>query len=177
MVGLGWDQAERAKKGFLGIKFNVDCDASVILCGSDGKALPGGDKKSCISFANKVNGNRSIVHQGDNLNGKGEGDDEQINLKLDEIPQDIEKLVFIVNIFMASVKKQHFGLVENAFIRLVDIDTDQEICRFDLTENYDGMTGMILGEVYRKNNSWEFNSIGQGVKEASYVSDILKLYN
>lgn len=177
LIGLGWDQSKKSGGFFSGKKKEIDCDASVILCGSNGKLLPGGPTKCCIYFANKRNANDSIIHHGDNLTGGGSGDDEQITLSLSNIPADTDKLVFVVNIYDGKTKNQHFGLIKNAFIRIVDTDNNTEICRFDLSENYDGMTGLITGEIYRKDGSWKFNAIGQPVKEASKLDQLLSIYS
>lgn len=168
MVGLGWDQADRGSR--------IDCDASVILCGADGKVINGGDKSCCIYFGNKKNANKSIVHSGDNLTGAGAGDDEQINVSLPDLPPDIERLIFIVNIFNADKRGQHFGGIQNAFIRIVDKDNNTELCKYNLSANYNNMTGLIAGEIYKRNGSWKFNAIGEGVLVASKVNDIINLY-
>ncbi len=181
MVGLGWDQAENSKGGLFGMLKaaapTVDCDASIILCGEDGRRLPGGANDCCIYFGNKVNANGSIMHQGDNLTGEGDGDDEKIMVKLQELPPFYDKLVFVVNIYQAGQKGQHFGLIKNCFIRIVDLDTNAEICRFNLTDNYANMQGLVVGEIYRKNGAWKFNAIGQGVANASTLDGLINLYN
>ena len=92
------------------------------------------------------------------------------------LPSHIEKIVFIVNIYEANARNQHFGMINNAFIRLVDMDKNVELCRFNLSENYYGMEGMIVGEIYRYNGEWKFNAIGQPVQKASRVNDITAKY-
>ncbi len=181
MVGLGWDEAQQAKGGLFG-KFksaapSVDCDASIILCGADGKRLPGTDKDCCIYFANRVNKNGSIAHNGDNLTGAGFGDDEQIMIKLQDIPTECEKLVFVVNIYNGRSKNQHFGLIKNAFIRIVDLKDKNEFCNYNLSENYNDMTGLVVAEIYKHNGAWKFNAIGQGVQEADTLDKLIDLYN
>ncbi len=176
MVGLGWDEVERKRGWFAPKPQNIDCDASVILCGADGKVVTHDIHKACVYFGNLVHESGAIVHQGDNLTGEGEGDDEQIMVDLNRIPANIDKLVFVVNIYDANVRNQHFGLIRNAFIRLVDLRTQKEICRFDLSEDYSGKTGMIVGEIYRYNGEWKFNAIGQGVAEASRLASLVRLY-
>ncbi len=180
-VGLGWDQAESSKGGLFGLlkpaSHTVDCDASIVLCGADGKRIPGSANDCCIYFGNKVNSNGSIVHQGDNLTGEGDGDDEKIMVKLQELPSFIDKLVFVVNIYQASQKGQHFGMIKNCFIRIVDTDTNIEICRFNLTENYINMQGLVVAEIYRKNGAWKFNAVGQGISSASTLDALINLYN
>ena len=117
-----------------------------------------------------------MVHQGDNLTGGGEGDDEQIMVDLSMLPASICKLVFVVNIYDANVRNQHFGMIRNAFIRLVDRSNNNEICRFSLTDDYSGMTGMIVGEIYRHDGEWKFNAVGQGVTGANRVTKLIDMY-
>ena len=118
----------------------------------------------------------AVEHMGDNLTGAGDGDDEQIMVDLPNIPANIDKLVFVVNIYDANVRHQHFGLIRNAFIRLVDLSTQKEICRFNLSDDYSGRTGLVVGEIYRHNGEWKFNAIGQGVTEASRLAELVRLY-
>ena len=112
---------------------------------------------------------------GDNLTGAGEGDDEQIVVDLDKIPPQYDRIVVIVNIYHALQKNQHFGMIQNAFIRLVDARNNKEICRYNLTESYPGITAMVFGEIYRHNGEWKFNAIGQGTNDGS-ISDVAKRY-
>lgn len=185
MVGLGWDEVQKTQSsggGLFGLfksqpqTQDIDCDASAILLNANGR-LAGTDANSCcVYFGNLKHWSGSIVHQGDNLTGAGDGDDEQIMVNLNGVPSEIHKIVFVVNIYDAGVRGQHFGMIQNAFIRLVDMRNQQEICRFNLSENYYGMTGMIVGELYRYNNEWKFNAIGQPVKEASRLQSLLNLY-
>ncbi len=181
MVGLGWDEAGKTKSGLFGKLKSagpaVDCDASIILCGADGKRLPGSDKDCCIYFANKVNKNGSIVHNGDNTTGAGFGDDEQIMIKLQDIPSECEKLVFVVNIYNGSTKNQHFGLIKNAFIRIIDLNDKSEFCNYNLSESYDFMTGLVVAEIYKHNGTWKFNAMGQGVRDADTLDRLIDLYN
>ena len=95
---------------------------------------------------------------------------------LQRVPPVIQKMVFVVNIYDANVRGQHFGLVRNAYIRLTDMGNNAEICRFNLTEDYTGMTGMVVGEIYRRDGEWKFNAVGQGIREASRLNSILNLY-
>ncbi|MGN0382965.1 MAG: TerD family protein [Eubacterium sp.] len=173
MVGLGWDEAPQSSGGFLGL-FNkpkpIDCDASAILCGPSGKF------RDLVYYGNLKLGNGSVVHQGDNLTGEGDGDDEQIMVDLKKLSPDISKIVFVVNIYEATSRKQHFGMIRNAFIRLVDMDKNTEICRFNLSDNYYGMEGLVVGEIYKKDNEWKFNAIGQPVQSASRVDVIAAMY-
>ena len=177
MVGLGWDEVEQKRRMFFAPKpQDIDCDASVILCGANGKVISPDPKQGCVYFGNLRHSSGAIVHQGDNLTGAGEGDDEQIMVDLPGVPAEIEKLVFVVNIYDANVRGQHFGMIRNAFIRLVDLSNNTEICRFNLSENYEGMTGMVVGELYRHEGEWKFNAIGQAVREASRLASLIRLY-
>ncbi len=180
MVGLGWDEAQGSVGGLLGLfkskPESIDCDASVILCGPNGKIISNDIKQTCVFLGNLRHPSGAIVHQGDNLTGAGEGDDEQIMVNLQQVPADVDKMVFVVNIYDARARNQHFGMIKNAFIRLVDMDKKTEICKFNLSENYSNMTGLVVGEIYRKNGEWKFNAIGQPVREASRLDALIKLY-
>lgn len=161
IIGLGWDQVKQ-KRGFFSLKpADIDCDASAILL-RGGKATK---KDDLVYFGNLRHFTNAVMHMGDNLTGAGDGDDEQIAVDLQNIPEEYDRIVIVVNIYQALVRKQHFGMIENAFCRIVDARNNQEICRYNLTENYGGMTAMIFGEVYRQNNEWKFNAIGQGTND------------
>lgn len=182
MVGLGWDEAPSlGGGGFLGGLFGkkpqpIDCDASVILCGANGKVISDDLSECCIYFGNLRHPSGAIIHQGDNLTGAGDGDDEQVMINLKQVPSNIDKMVFVVNIYDGRARNQHFGIIRNAFIRLVDMDHNQEICIFNLSENYNNMTGLVAGEIYRRNGDWKFNAIGQPVEEASRIISLIDLY-
>jgi len=176
MVGLGWDEVQQKRGLFARKAQDIDCDASVILCGADGRIISSDIKKCCVYFGNLRHSSGAIVHQGDNLTGAGEGDDEQIMVDLSQLPQEIDKLVFVVNIYDANTRGQHFGMIQNAFIRLVDMGNNTELCRYNLTDSYEGMTGVVVGEIYRRNGEWKFNAIGQGVASASRLSALIDLY-
>ena len=161
ILGLGWDQVSKSGGVFFSVfteKVNIDCDATVMLL-QNGKMV---DKKDLVYFGNLKHYTSSVIHTGDNLTGKGEGDDEQIVVELKKIPEKYDSIVIVVNIFRAKERKQHFGMIKNAFIRLVDTKTNEEICRYNLTDDYSGSTALIFGEVYRHNGEWKFNPIGQG---------------
>ncbi len=165
MVGLGWDPIENSGGGgFLSSIFgggeDIDCDASVFLC-QDGKLCSNDD---IVYFGNLKHSSGAVKHMGDNLTGEGEGDDEQIFVDLNTVPAKYDKLVFVVNIYKAESRKQHFGMIKNAFIRIID-DRNNEFCRYDLSEKYNGMTAMIFGEIYRYNGEWKFNAIGQPTQD------------
>ena len=176
MVGLGWDEAEQPRGFFAPKPQPFDCDASAILCGANGRIVGNDISQCCVYFGNLRHPSGAIVHQGDNLTGEGDGDDEQIMVNLPMVPSQVDKIVFVVNIYDARKRNQHFGLIRNAFIRLVDMDHHTEICRFNLSENYNNMTGLVVGEIYRKNGEWKFNAIGQPVQEASRLDSLIQLY-
>ena len=178
MVGLGWDEVPQKRGLFAPKPQDIDCDAFAILLGYDGKLLNHtNDIKQCtVFFNNLVWPGGSIRHMGDNLTGAGEGDDEQIFVDLQNVPLEVGTIVFAVNIYDAFKRNQHFGMIRNAFIRLVDVDTGTEICRFNLSENYNGMTGLVVGEIYKRNGDWKFNAIGQPVQEASRLDSLIRLY-
>lgn len=179
MVGLGWDEVQPQAKGFFSLfaakPADIDCDASAILCGANGKVV-GTTKDSVVYFGNLRHSSGAIVHQGDNLTGAGAGDDEQIMVDLSMIPSNIEKIVFVVNIYDANVRHQDFGMIRNAFIRIVDMNNRNEICKYNLSEDYSGQTGLIVGEIYRHEGEWKFNAIGQGVANASRLDNLISLY-
>lgn len=168
-IGLGWDAV---KKGFFSRKKDIDCDASVIMLGADGKLKSNED---IVYYGNLCHKSGSIKSQGDNRTGAGEGDDEQILVVLDSVPKEYERLEFVVTIYEAKERQQNFGLIDNAYIRVVDADKNIEICRFALTDDYSGMTAMIFGEMYRHNNEWKFNAIGQGTWDGS-ISEMAKRF-
>jgi stress response protein SCP2 len=181
-VGLGWDPVSSTKpkgKGILGGLFggggsspNVDCDASVILLDQNGKLT---DKKNLIYFGNKESVDRSIKHSGDNLTGQGDGDDEQIVINLNDVSPTIDRMVFVVNIYSAVSRKQDFGMIQNAFIRVVDNSSREELIHFNLTDNYSGLMSLVVGEIYRHNGEWKFNAIGDGTKDAT-ISEVVNKY-
>ena len=170
MVGLGWDAAEKPSGGFFSNLFSgkkdIDCDASVFVC-QGGKFV---DKEDLVYFGNLEHSSGAIKHMGDNLTGEGEGDDEQIFVDLDKMPNRYDKLIFVVNIYKAVERKQHFGMIKNAYIRIIDNDTREELCRFNLSDDYTDMLSMIAGEVYRYKDEWKFNAVGSGTKDTGLAS-------
>lgn len=176
IVGLGWDEVQQSGGGFLGGLFGssqqeIDCDASAIML-KNGKFV---DKHDLVYFGNLKHKSGTVNHQGDNLTGAGDGDDEQIVIDLSRVPADYDKIVIVVNIYQAVQRRQHFGLIRNAFIRLVDARNNNEMCKYNLTDNYSGMTAMIFGEVYRHNGEWKFSAIGQGTTDPG-LSELCRRY-
>ncbi len=169
-VGLGWDEVQQPK-GFFSSLFNaaqdIDCDASVYLL-KNGKL---DDEEDVVFYNNKNHKSGAVYHHGDNLTGGGEGDDEQVSVDLSKVPAEYDKIVIAVNIYKANERKQHFGMVQNAFIRVVDESNNSEICRYNLTDNYSGKTGLIFGELCREDGEWKFNAVGDGFM-ASYVYEV-----
>ena len=161
LVGLGWDEVEQKRGLFAPKPQPIDCDASAIML-VDGKIT---DKADIIYFGNLKHRTGTVQHLGDNLTGAGDGDDEQIIIDLASIPAQYDKIVVVVNIYQAIQRKQHFGLIQNAFIRIVDGRTNAEMCKFNLTDDYSNMTAMIFGEIYRHNGEWKFNAVGQGTTD------------
>ena len=155
LCGLGWDINAGTGAAF-------DLDASVLLLDASGKVRT---KKDFIFFNNLKSDCGSVCHLGDNLTGAGDGDDEQVKVNLSTVPVDVDKIVFMVNIYQAASRGQNFGQVRNAFIRLVDDSTGVEIAKYDLSEDYSSAISVIMGELYRHNGDWKFNAMGQGRTE------------
>jgi tellurium resistance protein TerD len=151
-VGLGWDARATSGAAF-------DLDASIFLLTSNGTMRSDND---FIFYNNRVAQDGSVEHLGDNTTGIGDGDDEIIKVDLSKISPDVSRLVFAVSIYDAEGRKQNFGMVSSAYIRILNASTNNEISRYDLSEDSSLDTAMIFGEVYRHNNEWKFKAIGQG---------------
>lgn len=156
VVGLGWDVNAFDTGG------DFDLDTAAFLLTDSGKVSRPED---FVFFGNLSHPSGCAQHMGDNRTGAGEGDDEQILVDLSRIPAEYDRIVVVVNIYEAQKRNQHFGMIENAFIRLVDGKTNREMLKYNLSENYSGMTAMIFGEVYRHNGEWKFNAIGQATSD------------
>ncbi|MBV5311232.1 TerD family protein [Chromatium okenii] len=164
LVGLGWEA--RATDGD-----DFDLDASAFLLTETGKVRRDGD---FVFYNQLVSSCSSVEHTGDNRIGAGEGDDEAIKIDLEQVSEDIVRIVICVTIYDAEERYQSFGQVSNAFIRIVNLNaldsqgqlrTDAEIARFDLSEDYSTETAMIFGEIYRHRGDWKFKAVGQGFKD------------
>lgn len=153
VVGLGWD----TNKYDGGSDF--DLDSAAFLLNADGKVATDAD---FIFYSNLKHSSGAVEHLGDNLTGEGDGDDEQIKVDLSAVPAAIEKIDFTVTIYDADNRKQNFGQVSNAFIRIVDETNNTELIRYDLGEDFSVETAVIVGELYRNNGEWKFNAIGSG---------------
>lgn len=178
MVGLGWDPIDQPKSGGIlsgifggGKSEEYDLDASVFLLDDNDKII---SNKDIVYFGNLKSACGSIQHTGDNLTGEGEGDDEQIIVELQKVPARISKIVFVVNIYDCVKRSQHFGQIENAFIRLID-HKGEEIIRYNLTENHSGKTALVIGEIYRHDGEWKFAAIGESTNDKS-ISEMSKRY-
>lgn len=152
-VGLGWD-TNRYSGGN-----DFDLDVSVFLLGPNGKVTSDND---FIFFNNMRHLSGAVEHMGDNRTGNGEGDDEIINVDLAKVPSNIEKIAFTVTIYEAEKRRQNFGQVENSYIRVLNPDSNEEILRYDLGEDFSIENSVVVAELYRYGNEWKFNAIGSG---------------
>ena len=153
LVGLGWD-TNRYDGGK-----DFDLDTSIFLLGASGKV---NSDEDFVFYGNLKHVSGSVEHLGDNLTGAGSGDDEQIKIDLSKVPSNVEKIDFTVTIYEADTRNQNFGQVENAFIRVVNSATGEELIRYDLSEDFSIETAVIVGELYRNKGEWKFNAVGSG---------------
>lgn len=153
VVGLGWDVNQYDTGG------DFDLDATAFLLTDTGRVSR---QEDFIFFGNLSHPSGAVFHQGDNLTGAGEGDDEQIKINLSLVPENITKIVFAVTIYDAETRRQNFGQVNNAFIRIYNETTGEEILRYDLGEDFSIETAAIFGELYKYGSEWKFNAIGSG---------------
>lgn len=151
-IGLGWDA--RSTDGI-----DFDLDASAFMLTEANKVLSDDD---FIFYGQKVSKCGSIEHMGDNKTGSGDGDDEIIIIDLTKVPENIKRITICVTIYDGEVRKQNFGQVSNAYMNVLNLDTNNDIARFDLSEDYSTETAMIFGDIYRHNGEWKFKAIGQG---------------
>ena len=159
LVGLGWDARSTDGQDF-------DLDASVFMATENGK-VP--SDRHFIFYNQLVSPCGGVEHTGDNLTGDGDGDDESVIVCLDKVQSNIKSLFITVTIHDAEARRQNFGQVSNAFVRIVNNDTGDEIVRFDLSEDYSTETAMVFGEIYRHNGEWKFRAIGQGYAGGLYA--------
>lgn len=152
LIGLGWNARATDGSAF-------DLDASAFLLAENGKVRGDHD----FIFYNQLKSScGSVEHTGDNRTGAGDGDDESLKIELDKVPAAVQKISICVTIHDADLRKQSFGQVNDAFVRIVNQDSNAELVRFDLSEDYSSETAMIFGEVYRHNGEWKFKAVGQG---------------
>ena len=172
LVGLGWDPVE-VKHSLFGKKktADIDLDASVLMLKNDKLQ----NKDDLIYFGNLKSKCGGVIHTGDNLTGEGDGDDEQILIDLSKIDKEVNKLVFVINIYACESRKQDFGMIKNAYIRIADNSSKKELIKYNLTDNYSGKTALIVGEVYKHNGEWKFAALGEGTNHIR-LSDIAADY-
>lgn len=152
-IGLGWD-TNKYDGGY-----DFDLDAAAFLTGANGKVTTETD---FVFYNNKLHPSGAVEHMGDNRTGDGEGDDEEIVIDLEKVPQNITGISFTVTIHEADVRNQNFGMVSNAYIRIIDEVNNSEVARFDLGEDYSCQTAVVVAELYRKDGEWRFKAIGDG---------------
>ena len=165
IVGLGWD-TNKYSGGY-----DFDLDASAFLVGENGKVQ---NDLDFIFYNNLQGGNGSVVHTGDNRTGEGEGDDEQIKIDFSKVPNHLHKIAITVTIHDALQRKQNFGQVSNAFVRVVNEETNQEVLRYDLAEDFSVETAIVVCEIYRHNGEWRFSAVGSGFEGG--LSSLCKNY-
>ncbi len=151
-AGLGWDVKKGAGEDF-------DLDAFALLIGADGKIKNDTD---IVFFNNLEHSSESVRLSKDNRSGKGDGDDETIFMDLSKVPADVSKIVIGVAIYRASQNGQNFGMIENAYVRIIDVAGKKDLVRYNLTEDYSIETVVVVGEMYRYNNGWKFAALGTG---------------
>ncbi|MDE7030360.1 MAG: TerD family protein [Lachnospiraceae bacterium] len=153
VVGLGWDVNAFDTGG------DFDLDAAAFLLNDTGKV---GSSSDFVFYGNLAHPSGSVIHQGDNLTGVGDGDDEQIKIDLSMVPDSITKIAFTVTIYEPEQRKQNFGQVSNAFIRIYNEENGEEMLRYDLGEDFSIETAAVFGELYKNGSEWKFNAIGSG---------------
>ena len=152
-LGLGWNPRATDGKAF-------DLDAVAFLVAATGKVRSDAD---FIFFNQKSSACGSVLHNGDNRTGEGDGDDETISVDLSKVPTDVEKIIFAVTIHEGQQNGQNFGQVDKAYIRVINQDNQaEEVARFDLSEDGSVEVAMIFGELYRHSGEWKFKAVGQG---------------
>lgn len=153
IVGLGWDTNKFDTGG------DFDLDSAAFLLGENGKVTSQSD---FIFYGNLKHNSGSVIHMGDNRTGDGDGDDEQIFIDLSKVPENITRIIFTATIYEAEERRQNFGQISNAYIRIVDEDVKNEILKYDLGEDFSIETAAVFGELYKNNGEWKFNAIGSG---------------
>lgn len=165
-IGLGWD-TNQASTGT-----DFDLDASAFMLGENGK-IPADE--FFVFYNNLQSPDGAVEHTGDNLTGEGEGDDESIRVDLSKIDPRINEITFVVTIHKADERRQNFGQVRNAFIRICNTDSGEEILRYDLDEDFSIETAVEFGRLYKRGGQWKFEAIGTGQKAG--LAQYLTKYN
>lgn len=153
IIGLGWD-TNKYSGGH-----DFDLDASVFLVGSNGRT---NHDEDFIFYNNLKSRNEAVIHKGDNRTGVGDGDDEQIFLEFAKMPADVDKMAITVTIHEALERGQNFGQVSNAYVRVINEETSEEILRYDLGEDFSIETALVVCEIYRNGSEWKFSAVGSG---------------
>lgn len=153
VVGLGWDVNQFDTGG------DFDLDAAAFLLTDAGKISKSED---FVFYGNLKHPSGGVEHMGDNLTGAGDGDDEQIKINLSMVPESISKVAFTATIYEPEARRQNFGQVNNAYIRIFNEETGEELLRYDLGEDFSIETAVVFGELYKNNGEWKFNAIGSG---------------
>lgn len=164
-VGLGWDVDDQH-----GV--DIDCDVSVFMVNNDYK-IP--EEEFFVFFNNLKSKDGAVVHMGDNLTGEGEGDDEEVHINLAHVDDRVTQLLFVVTIHKAEENGLDFGMIENAFIRIENKDTKEELCRYSLSNDFDGYDSVQVGRVYRYEGDWHFEAMGDGYSGG--LATLLEMYN
>ncbi|MBR4267970.1 MAG: TerD family protein [Bacteroidales bacterium] len=153
-VGLGWKPNQ-------GTGADFDLDASAFMLNANGK-LP--NDNFFVFYGNQASPDDAVKSEGDNLVGGGNGDDETIKVELQKVSPNVEEIIFTVTIYDATDRRQNFGQVRNAYIRIYNDETKEEIARYDLDEDFSIETAVEFGRLYRKNGMWKFEAMGYGYK-------------
>lgn len=153
LIALGWDTNKYDGEA------DFDLDASAFVLAKNGKVRNDND---FIFYHNLLHESGAVEHTGDNLTGEGDGDDEVIKVDLSKVPENYEKIVFTVTIYDAESRLQNFGMVSNAYIRLVDDSNGEELYRYDLSEDFSTQTAVVVAEIYKHNDEWKYKAIGSG---------------
>ncbi|WP_367915210.1 TerD family protein [Leadbetterella sp. DM7] len=164
-VGLGWDTNDGTGHAF-------DLDASIFILGENKKLL---SDKHFVFYNNLNSPNDAVIHTGDNIDGEGEGDDEQLLVDLSKIDSSASEICIVVTIHEAEQRKQNFGQVRNSFIRIADSVTDEDLLKYELDEDFSIETAVEFGRIYKRNGAWKFEAVGSGMKGG--LQDFLNKYN
>ena len=166
IIGLGWD----TNSSSTGVDF--DLDASAFILGENRKIL---SEKYFIFYNNLNSPNDAVIHTGDNRTGDGDGDDEQIIVDLSKIDNDATEICIVITIHDADIRKQNFGQVRNSFIRIIDANSNNELLKYELEEDFSIETAVEFGRIYKRNGEWKFEAVGAGMKGG--LEDYLNKYN
>lgn len=153
LIGLGWDINHYDGES------DFDLDASVFMTKDNGKVT---NENDFVFYGNLQHKSKSVIHMGDNRTGDGDGDDEVIKVKLNDVPSDFSTLAVAVTIYDADVRLQNFGMIGNAYVRVLDEETGEELVRFDLSEDFSTETAVVVAELYKREGDWKFKAVGSG---------------